>query len=284
MMCDTAVKWKRITLSTFGKASKAAWHRAMLDIQCVDKELKPACLFDLWSVCPDVMFSYLKSLHKEGLVSNQLNVLLVGMDVIVYKSLSKSWPKNPMFPNPYFVDITVTLAKPVLMPGTENIIETKTVFDNLCHETRSPDPKHPQEIKISDSLNVPTLFGLLLGYPCVYWYDTTKGEENNLAGFALRLFQVKGYFDSSQLSRERDSMYTDNNIQNDKLTSGSIVTKDDRNCAIIYSFTVPELLAVAVRDKVWAWYQAWESSVSWSHLFSKVAMSEQSLAPSAVCL
>ena len=257
----------------------------MLDIQCVDKRLKPACLFDHWSLCPKAMVSYLKILHNEGLVTNQLRVLLVGMDVIVYHLLSKTWLESLYSQELNFVDITSNLAQPSLITNTAKTAQTRKTFGQWCQQTNLSDPRYVDEIKITEGVNVPTLFGLLLGYPCIYWYDIAISEENNLSGYALQLFQIKGYLKSNPLLHQSHNSMKIKSLAHTSMTENCYsITNDNKSFATIYSFTIPELLVASLRDQIWAWYQAWETSVPWYDLFSRVEMSEQTTTPAAVCL
>ncbi|RUS73977.1 hypothetical protein EGW08_018265 [Elysia chlorotica] len=276
----SATKWKRITLAIFGKTSQAGWRGAMLDIQCVDRRLKPACLFDRWCVCPESMVSYLRCLHQKGLVSNQLRVLQVGMDVVVYHVLSKDWLRASHSPeSTQFLDITSNLIQPSLIIDTAKTAVTRKAFEQWCYWNGPSDPGHEEEIEIAEGVNVPSLFGLLLGYPCIYWYDMSVSDQNNLGGCALQLFQVKGYPRETPLSS-----HSSKSMSTQTYMDTPHVTLNNENCAIIYSFTVPEILIASTRDRIWSWYQVWERSVSWSDLFTKVEMSEQTTTPAAVCL
>ena len=249
----------------------------------MDKGLKAACLFDHWSVNPDAMVSYLMSLHMKGLISDQLRVLQIGLDVVVYNVSIKVWLESFQVESSEFMDVTSNLAQPLFISDTNRwkVAVTMNTFNQWICLAGEADSSCAHEIEITDGLNVPALFGLLLGYPCVYWYDRSVGEENNLNGCSLRLYQVKGHHKSQELSQEFGHA-KDTRTHTETLIANS-VTKDN-GCSTVYSFTIPELLVESVRDKVLTWYQAWERSVPWSVLFSSVTMSEQSIAPSAVCL
>ncbi|GFO50617.1 upf0739 protein c1orf74 homolog [Plakobranchus ocellatus] len=279
-MDATTEQWKKITIATFGKRSKVHWRQAMMDILFVDLGLKPACLFDHWLADLKSMHSYLMSLYTECLVSKKLRVVAIGMDVIVYESC---WLKSCFHAE--FVDISSNLHQPSLITAKEKVAQTADVFKQWCSQCHNPASSlECDEIVTSDSVNIPTLFGLFLGYPCVYWYDQAMGEDNNLSSCSLRLFQVKGCVKPGALPHnEGHSCQKSSGVS--KSSKFSYVLKENKTaCSVVYSFTVPENIVESVREKVWLWYTAWEQSVPWSSLFSSVWMQEESVEPGAVCL
>jgi len=68
-------------------------------------------------------------------------------------------------------------------------------------------------LELNPDINCTTVFGLLLGYPVVYWYSNTASADNCLSCAPLRVYRISA---------------TDNTA--------------DGQPAVIYSFTVPEQL------------------------------------------
>ena len=68
-------------------------------------------------------------------------------------------------------------------------------------------------LELSPDINRSTVFGLLLGYPVVYWYNNATSADNCLSHVPLRLFQIS-----------------------------AVDSTVDSQPAVIYSFTIPEQL------------------------------------------
>lgn len=88
-------------------------------------------------------------------------------------------------------------------------------------------------LELSPEVNRTSVFGLLLGYPVVYWYSNVSSADNCLSQVPLRLFRI--------------------------LTVDSM---GDRPMTVIYSFTVPEQLYGHCQSFVDSWQKHLLSSVS----------------------
>ncbi|XP_059161932.1 UPF0739 protein C1orf74 homolog [Physella acuta] len=260
-------KWKQIMLQKFGKKASKNWITAALDIQMVSLGIKPSCLFDQWLVSGDDMNELITELMAEDLISRNIVVATVGMDVIVYGCFCEKLSESDF--QVLYIDVSSALKYPILVgDGKEN--QTTRTFaafrDSMCLTNLSDTEasyRSPVNIEICKELNVPCLFGLMLSYPCVYWYNNSEGEENCLSGQALVHFQVKGHLLNSENS--------------------SLVKKSKFTC-VIYSFSVPENLVDLLRSDVNLWFVRWSDAGSWKKLFSLVWIDEEVLNPQAVCL
>ena len=104
-----------------------------------------------------------------------------------------------------FINITSTLKKPHVIykqtdHGYEEIkdiyciclstLEKAVVFkknDGVCAEQQPAFKVKLLQIDIGRNHNLATVFGILLNYPCVYWYDTLLSHENCLSCCSLNV-------------------------------------------------------------------------------------------------
>ncbi|KAH9488905.1 hypothetical protein Btru_058636 [Bulinus truncatus] len=185
-------RWKEVFLQVFGKKTSKFWKTATINIQLVDHDLKAAYLFDLWLATPEEMLMLIKHLINAGLIRNTLSVASVGSDVIVYNLRSLMSFLKGTFPHISFVDITPVLHQPDLI-SQSRVQKTVEIFTNFVYKTsQSFNTPAVHTIKLTTELNGPCIFGLFLGYPCVYWYNSYSEDENCLTDQPLVLFQVMG--------------------------------------------------------------------------------------------
>lgn len=186
------------------------------DISCAVLGIKPAHLLD-YIVPPDPvkLQAYLQELlNPPGSCdrSQDLCILLIEQDVLFinYTSLLSLGKINR--DATIFVDITSDLKKPVLIKElqTFDILERSLsscieVMDkHFCSSSQSTGCSIPilHHNSSSSSVtvqaqgeNVCTLFGWLLGYPVVYWFDPVKGYSlvmETLVRHSLLLWRRKG--------------------------------------------------------------------------------------------
>jgi len=99
----------------------------------------------------------------------------------------------------------------------------------------------PFSLELTPDMNRSTVFGLLLGYPVVYWYSNVTSADNCLSQVPLRMLKI------SAVDSTTDSQPT-----------------------VIYSFTVPEQLYSHCRFAIENWEKQLFRSAStlctdWAH-------------------
>uniref|UniRef100_A0A2C9KE39 Uncharacterized protein n=1 Tax=Biomphalaria glabrata TaxID=6526 RepID=A0A2C9KE39_BIOGL len=252
--------WKQAFYFVFGKKCLKRWKSAAVDLQLVDNEIKASCLFDLWLASPKDMLVLIRHLHNTGLIQGSLGVASLGSDIIIYNAASLDSFIKSSLQKTSFIDISSKLQ----LPGLVSEGKVEKTFDTFLsfvqNTSQSSDAPTLHNIEQSTDLNGPCLFGLFLGYPCVYWYDSCADDGNCLTDQHLVLFQVVGH-----LSRS----FTDP-------TSCRTHT--------IFSFTVPFNLIDELRPKVDNWFQKWEQNEKWKNMFSEVLLNSETVSPQVVCL
>ncbi|CAL1527665.1 unnamed protein product [Lymnaea stagnalis] len=254
--------WKNALVRIFGKRAKNSWKSAVLDFKMVDHGIKMTCLFDRWLVCAKEMIDFVTSLHNQGLIKNPIGVLAVGVDVIIYNEKSFQHTFSVNISSVLFVDITSTLKQPTLI-NEGKVLKTKEVLIEFLSKVCPNDDRtmSVNNMEISEELNVPTLFGLLLGYPIVYWYDRSVGEDNCLTSHSLTLFQVKGYLSNKDLTKD-----------------------SSEQSHVIFSFSAPQNLFHLLTLKVRDWFFQWKECNHWQEVFCEVILKIETVNPQAVCL
>lgn len=70
------------------------------------------------------------------------------------------------------------------------VLETRAAVDEMLGRLNCAQ-REANVIRLdSEDLCVPTLMGLLIGYPALYWYEPASDDENCLSGVILEVFQV----------------------------------------------------------------------------------------------
>lgn len=95
----------------------------------------------------------------------------------------------------------------------ENHIETVSVVQVVTEKLTIWTTDEAFTLELTPDINRSTVFGLLLGYPVVYWYSNVASADNCLSHVPLRMFRI------SAVDNTADSKPT-----------------------VIYSFTVPQQL------------------------------------------
>ncbi|XP_078595153.1 UPF0739 protein C1orf74 homolog [Branchiostoma floridae x Branchiostoma japonicum] len=171
--------WRQVLCSVFGKKSAKYTTDLMCDILSVDIGLKPAFLVDYGGLGCSKMTVFTEEVLRSGLVQHRLAVLTVGSDVLVLNAdtsvahlqvVQSDWDS-------FVVD--VTLGSPEPTPATEFCNQTvrECARDVVrCVATMRNMSVLQTNIAPQENWNISTLFGLLVGYPVLYWYDPTQHD------------------------------------------------------------------------------------------------------------
>jgi len=274
--------WKRLLIKEFGKKAARKWMEAALDIKLVDKGIKPSLLFDHWGVDPDEMKNFLVSAQENQLIDAQIVLLVIGLDILlvnikILRGVNHLYEeKSSKDKKVFFIDVSYGLKEPKIVDLEHKNVsctyETFHALSKLINDIKSDfDVVNIEDLTNLASFNVPCMFGFLLGYPIVYWYDQKESEENCLSGVALRVFQILGVMDDlndKDLNRQfRNSVC---NTANQK--------------KVILSFSIPENLKPFTHCHIHAWFSSWKSTSNWSSMFKDVFITEQVQQPQAVAL
>ncbi|KAK7479779.1 hypothetical protein BaRGS_00028959 [Batillaria attramentaria] len=246
MDLDTAKgHWAKLTAQHLGKRLTGKWQHFMLDLLCVDYGLKPALLLDFAVADVSAVHSLLKALQDSNLLqSRQLKILCIGMDVLVvnmnvFRDRLLSDTCEEIFSQYCFVDVSANLEKPeILSWDSDSLHPTRTCFLGLMDELQSEKETCSLSLDgdaVGHLPNPSTLFGVLLDYPVVYWYDmSVEAQENCLSMVPLTNFTLEAAVtDRREGADSKGGQYKRH---------------------VIYSFSVPEAFAGLMLNMVDDWY------------------------------
>ncbi|KAM3621741.1 uncharacterized protein V6R79_015376 [Siganus canaliculatus] len=157
-----------------------------VQVSAVDLGLKAALLYDTNSASADQVQQYLRSLQSSQLVSKSLLTLNVGGNTLIMNPALVRSIVEQLLPEGKVsvIDVCHLLEKPVTTDPLRRELGNMTDgFLLLLRELeKTEEAEKPYDVgEISEEWNLCTLFGLLLGYPVVYWFDQSKSFENCLS-------------------------------------------------------------------------------------------------------
>ena len=152
-----------------------------VNIFCLLNNVKPGILWDFGNV--DIK----KLLSLKSLISD-LIILVLDLDFFVASkcSLLESLNKTSECP-PYFINISRKLKEPEPVSadvGRKQASILRSLVNQIIEATEDV-----VTVKLEASWNLCTIFGILLGFPAVYYCDEVEG--NCLDNVALALYKVQ---------------------------------------------------------------------------------------------
>lgn len=154
--------------------------------------LKCGYLIDKISVDQNIIFNIISDLIQSKLIGEYLKVTIVNGDILIInveKFLIYLKKKQ------VFIDTSSYLTNPVPLPNEHpevvKIKETlQDIFDKFLCESKELK-RRPQEVTEPVTVNisglcVPTVVGLLLNFPIIYWYE----GDYNLTSVKLSVYKV----------------------------------------------------------------------------------------------
>lgn len=199
-----------------------------VQVLAVDLGIKPAFLYDINNACAEQIQQYVNSLQKAGSLTDTLQIISIsGNTLIVNSNLMKAHLVEVLEKKSLLtVDVGLWKKQPSLITmdsKTKHMVKAVLeVFDNI--NTHDSVLKVIDE-EMCDRWNLCTLFGILLGYPVVYWFDQEQSYENCLSMVPL--------------------------VVNKILVSWTVC--DEKHSSCLYSFSVPEVLWSDVDSHIKQW-------------------------------
>lgn len=204
------------------------------NITAVDAGIKPSFLFDFAFVASSDMALFLEQLYKKGLTLCVLDVISVDDHIFVTKfdELISRLQDDcaQMCKRVVLIDVSKNLVAPefVISSHSRRIIAQCIELAKLAENASN---SQCWTIKLSPESNASTLFGLLLGYPVVYWHSPGNTDGSNCLDMVpLCITRAFGVLDVANSS---------DNI------SG--------RAPPIFSFSYPEFLRVHCKESVAKW-------------------------------
>lgn len=202
--------WRFTIRTILGKQCLKHSFDIFMQLLCIQCDLKPSLLFDYAVVEPERFIEVWKTFESQWVEWAELEqkakgnhgqtntiadrgvsqILTVEDDVFLYNSTYLLKNITDMYiadlTSCAIIDISTSRNQPVLLEQakTEDILKETHIFPSsgIVQQIEkhgqgcSPECDSVLHLELDDRLNRPTLFGALLGYPVLYWYQTI-GEQ-----------------------------------------------------------------------------------------------------------
>ncbi|XP_063811419.1 UPF0739 protein C1orf74 homolog [Pseudophryne corroboree] len=199
------------------------------EILSVDCGLKPCFLYDFSAADMLQILNYLKELQKMGFIKGPLHLLTMEENILILNvSRVVSFLKILLQSKDLHVmDVSAQLKQPKIF-GQDQLCHIRPHISDLLTHLRPYLGEQPGSITVTElpcsEWNLCTMFGLLLHYPAVYWFDTTRNFENCLSLMPLKRFIVQTTCPKIELHKFQ-----------------------------LYSFTIPELIYPSLQSPLQTW-------------------------------
>ncbi|XP_018415255.1 PREDICTED: UPF0739 protein C1orf74 homolog [Nanorana parkeri] len=201
------------------------------EILFVDCGLKPGFLYDLSGAGVEEIQGYLKALHQMGFIKGPLHVLNMADTVLIVNVSSTVSYLRLLLDREdlHVIDVSAKLKQPEMF-NQDRLCQIRSQLSDLLTLLKPNQDTKPDIISIGDipcpEWNLCTMFGFLLHFPAVYWFDTSKSFENCLSFTPLKHFTVQTTCPKVGLQK----------IQ-------------------VYSFTIPESVYQSVQTLLQTWIE-----------------------------
>lgn len=143
----------------------------------------------IWDIGPPIdstsLINILSDLRQSKLVSNNLRILRIVDDFCILNVQSYL---NINLHDVTFVNVTSKLLQPQICDSLE-LIPLVTTFNEQIKIFQNSEEIFLQA-KIDNSFCIPMLYGLVAGFPIVYYYDPLVSDQNCLSNVLLRVYQI----------------------------------------------------------------------------------------------
>lgn len=170
-------------------------HTVAVQLHYVSVGHKPAYLWDSGRLCgrPAAIAATVRQLQRSGLLATSLRCVRLHDDVLV---VNRDAVERLDVESVCFVDVSGCggQRRPGLVSAdkhAELVRDCRLVIAQICTPAAAADEE--EIVVVQTTACVPTIFGVLIGYPICYWYatgDVETEEDNCLSGESLRLFQL----------------------------------------------------------------------------------------------
>lgn len=173
------------------KRSWQKWFREIAtQIHCVAAGLKTGFLWDLGPPIDVAQLTdILQALHVVDARTKSMCVVEIENDLILL-NLCEYWQQK--FDDIIYVNVTTQLSKPEIIDDRTYGATIQPMFDNLQEQLRpyncTTDNGLSIKLDIHETFCIPTIFGVMIGYPIVYWYDSKQSADNCLSFVPLNVY------------------------------------------------------------------------------------------------
>lgn len=229
-------RWKNLITHHLGSKLKQRACEIKSNIQYVDFGLKPSYLLDFGVKSLQSLTNLVKDLNRNQLTESKLKAVEIGMDYLIVNPdlfLSTHVEHGDFIK---FVDISSNRK-------TVEVLDKSEATDNIISTCFSMVTKESWDMTQADDINLTSVFGYLIGYPVVYWFNS-------------------------------DGLKSAGNSQ-DVQHSEVLGVRADGQTAVVYSFSYPDSLSDVLENHVNKWFQNWQKTANWKKLFESVSLKNQ---------
>jgi len=203
------------------------------NLVAVDRSVKRAYLLDFGINSVDDLIKLLDDLVRSKYLKSRLNVYHMDMDVVIINPQCIQCLQERQMDfesNVLIINVSSSLEKP-----ETTCLSDCSVFTDIQEFVRKlPFSKNSvSKFNINTlDVNLTTIFGFMLGYPFIYWFDKNS-ELNCLSMLPLQCFEVRWTIDLEGIPNTSDNTHT------------------------IFSFSVPKCLVDGnVNTKLEKWFES----------------------------
>uniref|UniRef100_A0A2C9GUH6 Uncharacterized protein n=1 Tax=Anopheles culicifacies TaxID=139723 RepID=A0A2C9GUH6_9DIPT len=176
-----------------------------IQLYTIDKGFKLGFLWDVGCLSMDEVRNLLDSLKQVKLIQNTLAIVQIGLESGADFGVCDvaRWFAVGQQSRPVFIDVSAELSSPrtvdqrviTLHNDLVDLLQTRLAVINQsssmhhAQNTKSPLTQIVQWPLDNDVCRT-SAYGLFIGYPIIYWYETTITRENCLSQISLAIFQA----------------------------------------------------------------------------------------------
>ena len=227
------IKPKDIVLSYLGKSFTKHVFTFFADLFVIDVGLKPSFLLDYVSTDFHKVDLAIVTLHKNGYLKNRLRVLQVdNFEIFIFNTTHLLQHLEEVRGNMcLFINVSTSAKTPrVLHSSTSNELVDNifSCLDAVMSTASTGALDDPLQINPHNSVNRTTLYGILLGYPIIYWYETKEeAMEKGETDTCLSLVPIRVHKLTAQFKKSSQKPFSD-----------ILDILNGRKC-VVYSFSHP---------------------------------------------
>lgn len=152
----------------------------------------------LWDLGPTIdvarLTDILQALQIVDARTKSLCVVEIESDLILL-NICEYWQQK--FDDIIYVNVTTQLSGPEIIDDRTYAVTIQPMFDNLREQMRpykcDANTNHHNDrwsvkLEIHETFCIPTIFGVMIGYPIVYWYDSRRSTDNCLGFVPLSVY------------------------------------------------------------------------------------------------
>lgn len=229
-------RWRNLIIHHLGSRLKQKTSEIRSNVLYVDLGLKPSYLLDFGVRSLQSLINLVKDLKSNQLTESNLKAVEIGMDYLIVNPDLFVSSHSELTNFTKFVDISSNRKTAELLEkckATDKVISTC-----ICMVT-----KESWDMTRADDINLTSVFGYLIGYPVVYWFDS---DSLNSTG-------------------------TSQDVQHTEVVG----VRADGQTDVVYSFSYPDSLSDVLENHVNKWFQNWQETANWQKLFESVSLKNQ---------